>query len=208
MEISEEDLNKKISDAKEEGKKEGKKDLDSLQNKYDTLDDEYKSYKDGEADRRAEAMKKGESRAQMSAEEKAKADLKDKQDALDEAKRQNEDREAELNRRESVSNIKGQLSDKGLDTDFADLLYDEDEDKCNEKVNNFIEKWNTSVQDATNTKLKGGNNPQNGKGGTGESDSDVSFDDYKKKTLGEKMKFANEYPEQYEKFEQLKKEGK
>lgn len=208
MEISQEDLDKKLADAKEEGKNEAQKDLDSLQNKYDTLNDEYKSYKDGEADRRAEAMKKGESRAQMSAEEKAKADLKDKQDALDEAKKKNEDREAELNRRESVSEIKGQLSDKGLDTDFAELLYDEDEDKRSEKVNNFIEKWNTSVQDATNTKLTGGKNPQDGKGSTGTDDSEVSLEDFKKKSLSERMKFANEYPEKYEELTKQMKEGK
>jgi len=143
------DPNTQESDTPEDSKKEEKKEdllTPEKVNKIvqDRLAKEQKKFEE----RLVEEKKEAERLAQLSEQEKQK-EL--------EAKRNKEvtEREKTLAVRENTLTAREKLRDAGVSEDMAEFLVTPNSDETTEKVEQFIEKHNSSVSNAVQNKLKG-----------------------------------------------------
>lgn len=96
-----------------------------------------------------EKLSEAEKLSKMTKDEKTQYQLSKKEKEL-------LDRENELNKKELMSTAKVQLSEVGISTELAQLLDYSDAESCKKSIENLTKAFNSAVEKAVESKLKGG----------------------------------------------------
>lgn len=96
-----------------------------------------------------EKLSEAEKLSKMTKDEKTQYQLSKKEKEL-------LDRENELNKKELMSTAKVQLSEAGISTELAQLLDYSDAESCKKSIENLTKAFNSAVEKAVESKLKGG----------------------------------------------------
>lgn len=188
---SQEDVNRMMATKAKETETKVKQDM---QTQIDQLKADFESQK-------ADLIEEGKKRAGETASEAAQRKLKAQQEQLDREKAEIEKSKAEQAKQNALTSTQSLLTKKGLPADFANYLADPDEDVRTNNVEAFADYFKEQVAKAKDEELKGTANPSAGNGaGAGAGKSNVTADDFKKMSLSERMKFANDYPDDYKAF--------
>lgn len=183
---SQEDVNHMMATKAKETEAKVKQDM---QSEIDQLKADFESKKN-------ELIEEGKKRAGETASEAAQRKLKAQQEELDREKAEIEKSKAEQAKQNALTSTQSLLTKKGLPADFANYLADTDEDVRTNNVESFADIFKKQVDKAKDDALKGKSNPSTGNG-AGVGSSKVTADDFQKMSLSDRMKFANDYPDDY-----------
>ena len=180
---TQEDVNKmmaaKAREVEEKSKSEWQKQQDELKSKY---------------------LKEGESRAQMSADEKAKAALDDERQAFKKQQAEFAKQQAEQKRKDALTATRELLTKKGLPATFAETLTDLDPDKRQANVDAFEKTFSGAVDKEISERSKGKRTPQGGNSGPATDNGEITPEEFKAMGPTERMNLYASDKNLYEKL--------
>lgn len=183
---SQEDVNRMMATKAKETETKVKQDM---QDQIDQLKADFENQKAG-------LIEEGKKRAGETASEAAQRKLKAQQEELEREKAEIEKSKAEQAKQNALTSTQSLLAKQGLPTDFASYLADTDEDVRTNNVHAFVDYFKEAVNKAKDEELKGKSNPNAGSG-AGAGNSNVTLEKFHKMGLAERMKFANDFPDDY-----------
>ncbi|KID42703.1 Phage capsid and scaffold [Levilactobacillus brevis] len=180
---TQEDVNKmmaaKAREVDEKNKSEWQKQQDELKSKY---------------------LKEGETRAQMTAEEKAKAALDDERQALKKEQDEWHKKQQEQERQNALTATQELLTSKGLPKSFAESLTDLNPQTRQANVEAFEKTFNGAIDQTIAERSKGGRTPQGGNSGPAVNKGDITRKEFEAMDPAERMDLYKSDKELYQKL--------
>jgi len=180
---TQEDVNKmmaaKAREVEEKSKSEWQKQQDELKAKY---------------------LKEGETRAQMTAEEKAKAALDDERQALKKEQDEWHKKQQEQERQNALTATQELLTSKGLPKSFGETLTDLNPQTRQANVEAFEKTFNGAIDQTIAERSKGGRTPQGGNSGPAVNKGDITRKEFEAMDPTERMDLYKSDKELYQKL--------